>query len=179
MPTPDAAAEVSDPLKSGGEPEPARNPGGRPPHEPTEERRRQVEGMAGNGLTQAQIARVMRVGETTLKTHYAEELARGSALATAMVGQSLYRMATDWMQPPGEGEPRKGPDKAAVAAAIFWMKARAGWSEKVKLEHSGDAANPLAVLLTRPLDELERRQREIDEALAAIEAGARGPETSE
>jgi hypothetical protein len=61
-----------------------------------------------------------------------------------------------------------------VAAAIFWMKARAGWSEKVKLEHSGDAANPLAVLLTRPTDELERRQREIDEALAAIEAGARG-----
>ena len=174
MPAQDDAAEVSDPLKSGGEPEPARGPGGRPPHEPTEERRRQVEGMAGNGLTNEQIARVMRIGETTLKKHYPEELARGGAMATALVGQSLYRMATDWMQPPGEGEPRKGPDKAAVAAAIFWMKARAGWSEKVKLEHSGDAANPLAVLLTRPTDELERRQREIDEALAAIEAGARG-----
>src|SRR5215213_6560020 len=114
MAAPDAAAEVSDPLKSGGEPEPPRGPGGRPPHRPTEERRRQVEGMAGNGLTNQQIARVMRIGETTLKRHYPEELARGSALATAMVGQSLFRMATDWMQPPGEGEERKGPDKAAI-----------------------------------------------------------------
>ena len=142
MAAPDAAAEVSDPLKSESEPAPARNPGGRPPHEPTEERRRQVEGMAGNGLTNQQIARVMRIGETTLKRHYAEELARGSALATAMVGQSLYRMATDWMKPGKDGKPR-APDKAAVTAAIFWMKARAGWSEKVKLEHSGDPNNPL------------------------------------
>jgi hypothetical protein len=81
-------------------------------------------------------------------------------------------MATDWMRPPGEGEERKGPDRAAVAAAIFWMKARAGWSEKVKLEHSGDAGSPVAVLMARPMDELERRQREIDQALAAIEAAA-------
>src|SRR5215218_1344245 len=67
-----------------------------------------------------------------LKKHYPEELARGGAMATAMVGQSLYRMATDWMKP-GEGGRPCAPDKAAVAAAIFWMKARAGWSEKVKL----------------------------------------------
>ncbi len=173
MAAPHDDAEVSDPLKSGGAPEPpCRNPGGRPPHQPTEEARRHVQRMAGDGLTHAQIARVVRLGETTLKRHYAEELARGAALATATVGRSLFRMATDWMTPGEDGRPR-APDRAAVAAAIFWMKARAGWSERVKVEHSGDQDSPLAVLLTRPPDELERRQREIDAALAAIEAAAR------
>ena len=130
MAAPHDDAEVSDPLKSGGAPEPpCRNPGGRPPHQPTEEARRQVQRMAGDGLTHAQIARVMRLGETTLKRHYPEELARGAALATATVGRSLFRMATDWMTPGEDGRPR-APDRAAVAAAIFWMKARAGWREK-------------------------------------------------
>jgi hypothetical protein len=49
------------------------------------------------------------------RQHFRDELDRGSIEATAMVGQSLFRMAT-------EG--------GAVVAAIFWMRARAGWREK-------------------------------------------------
>jgi len=48
------------------------------------------------------------------------ELDRGGTEATAKVAQSLFRMATEGNN---------------VAAAIFWMKARAGWSEKQRLEH--------------------------------------------
>ncbi|MBD0276116.1 MAG: hypothetical protein ICV73_29850, partial [Acetobacteraceae bacterium] len=102
---------------------PTRDLGGRPPHEPTEATRRQVEGMAGYGLTQPQIAKVLRIGETTLRKYYGEELERGEAVATSLVGQSLYRAATDWMKPGKDGKAR-APDKSAVAAAIFWMKAR-------------------------------------------------------
>jgi hypothetical protein len=41
------------------------------------------------------------------------------------VAQSLFQMATQGKN---------------VAAAIFWMKARAGWREKQEVQHSGDVS---------------------------------------
>jgi hypothetical protein len=86
--------------------------------EPTEEQRRMVKGMAGFGVPQTDIATLLEVDAKTLRKHFRRELDRGSIEATAKVGQSLFRMAT-------EG--------GSVAAAIFWMKARAGWREKHEL----------------------------------------------
>jgi hypothetical protein len=61
------------------------------------------------------IAVMLEIDPKTLRRHYRQELDRGSVEATAKVAQSLFQMAT--------------VDKN-VAAAIFWMKARAGWREK-------------------------------------------------
>lgn len=95
---------------------------------PTDEQRRLVKAMAGYGVPHEGIAVLLDVDPKTLRKHFSQELERGSIEATAKVGQSLFRMATEGNN---------------VAAAIFWMKARAGWREKHEL-----------VLSTRPADQL-------------------------
>ena len=95
------------------------------PFEPTEEQRRTVRAMAGYGVPQNDIATLLEIDAKTLRKHFRRELDRGAIEATAKVGQSLFRMAT-------EGQ--------SVAAAIFWMKARAGWREKHELVLSAKAA---------------------------------------
>jgi hypothetical protein len=82
---------------------------------PTEEQRRTVRAMSGLGIPQDDIATFLEIDKKTLRKHFREELDRGSIEATTKVAQSLFRMATDG---------------GSVAAAIFWMKARAGWREK-------------------------------------------------
>ena len=95
---------------------------------PTDEQRRLVKAMAGYGVPHEGIAVLLDVDPKTLRKHFSQELERGSIEATAKVGQSLFRMATEGNN---------------VAAAIFWMKARAGWREKHEL-----------VLSTRPAGQL-------------------------
>jgi hypothetical protein len=69
----------------------------------------------GHAAAQRRWDRAYQLLLQTLRKHFRDELERGSIEATAKVGQSLFRMAT-------EGN--------SVAAAIFWMKARTGWREK-------------------------------------------------
>jgi hypothetical protein len=69
------------------------------------------------------IAIHVGIDAQTLQDHFGEELDRGSIEATAKVAQSLFNMATQGNN---------------VAAAIFWMKARAGWREKQDVQHSGN-----------------------------------------
>jgi hypothetical protein len=56
--------------------------------------------------------------------------------ANAKVAENLYRKAT------GEG-------REAVIAAIFWLKARAGWRETHSHEVSGKDSGPIVVELVR------------------------------
>lgn len=121
--------------KRAAKPRPLRATSGRGvEHRPTQSSRRRVLGLARLGLPQAQIALLIGISEPTLRKHYEPELARGEAEATEMVAKTLFHRAT------------KGND---LSAAIFWMKARAGWSEKrqpdvvkhegnVQHEHSGE-----------------------------------------
>lgn len=83
-------------------------------HQPTEQSRQQATMMAGLGLPQTMIALLIGCNEETLRKHYASELELGVAQATAAVAKTLYEKAT------------KDRD---LGAAIFWMKARAGWRE--------------------------------------------------
>src|SRR3954447_26114494 len=85
------------------------------PYCATEEQRRMVRAMSGYGVPHEGIATLLEIDPKTLRRHYRHELDRGAVEATAKVAQSLFQMAT--------------VDKS-VAAAIFWMKARAGWREK-------------------------------------------------
>lgn len=85
-------------------------------HKPTEDNRRQVQAMAGMGLRQSDICKVMGLSSKTLRLHYHREIETGGMIANAEVAQSLYNKAI-------------GNGPAAVTAAIFWLKARAGWSD--------------------------------------------------
>jgi hypothetical protein len=89
------------------------------PFEPTDEQRRTVRAMSGFGIPQPAIATHVGIDPKALRKWFREELDRGSIEATAKVAQSLFRMATEGNN---------------VAAAIFWMKARAGWREKQQIE---------------------------------------------
>ena len=89
---------------------------GRPGHVPTPETRRQVEALASCGTTYELVARVVDISVPTLTKHYSDVLEVAAAKANAMIAQSLYRRALS-------------NDKGAVAAAIFWLKSRAGWRD--------------------------------------------------
>lgn len=85
------------------------------PFSPTDEQRRTVRAMSGFGIPQADIATLLEIDDKTLRKYFRREIDRGSIEATAKVAQTLFQMATSGQN---------------TAAAIFWMKARAGWREK-------------------------------------------------
>lgn len=99
---------------------PAAKPG-RAPHVPTAQQREQVKAMAGYGLPHDMIATILGIGERTLEMKYREELKLGSAQATALVAKTLFNRAQN----------------GDLGAAIFWLKARAGWREKQVIQHEG------------------------------------------
>ena len=110
---------------------------------PTDEQRRTVRAMAGYGMPQMDIGTFLDIDAKTLRKHFTRELEMGSIEATTKVAQSLFRMATEGKN---------------VAAAIFWMKARAGWREKqpVALEDKSPGEmtdEELETLIRRARDE--------------------------
>ena len=80
-----------------------------------------VKSLSGYGVPQEDICHIIDVSKPTLHKHYRREIDVGFAQANAKVGQSLYNQAVG----------------GNTSAAIFWMKARAGWREKIEHEHTG------------------------------------------
>lgn len=112
------------------EPERKRGPG-RPRFEPTDRERAQIARLSRLGLTQEQMAAVLDINTTTLRIHFKRELECASIEATATVAETLYQIATNPEHP------------KAVTAAIFWMKARAGWRDHTRLELTGADGAPI------------------------------------
>lgn len=94
--------------------------------------------MAGYGVPEADIADMIGIDPKTLRKHYRQELDQGHTKANIKVAENLFRKAT------GEG-------REAVTAAIFWLKARAGWKETMQTELSGPGGRPL-----EPVTRVER-----------------------
>ncbi len=104
---------------------------GRPAHKPDETARRQVEAMAGYGVAEADIARVLEIDPKTLRKHYRDELDTGHIKANTHIAESLYRKAL-------------GDGPQSVTAAIFWLKTRARWKETSVTELVGDPHRPVS-----------------------------------
>ena len=109
---------------------------GRPRKDLTDEHLRQIEIMAGYGLTEAAIAAVIGMAPRTFRDKKNDEavsaaLARGRALAEKEVGEALYNCA-------------KRGDSWAV---MWWEKTRAGRSDRVISEHVGQGGGPLEVIV--------------------------------
>ena len=124
-------------------------------YEPTPEQRRTVKPMAGFGTPYTDIAPFLGIDTKTLRKHFREELDRGMTEANAKVAQSLFQMATQGKN---------------VAAAIFWMKARAGWREKQEVDanvRSDMRAIHVVTGVPRAMDEMT------DQELMRIAAGGR------
>ena len=110
---------------------------------PTDDQRRTVRAMAGYGMPQMDIGTFLDIDAKTLRKHFTRELEMGSIEATTKVAQSLFRMATEGKN---------------VAAAIFWMKARAGWREKQL--PAPDEERDLDELTDAQLEDIIRRARD-------------------
>lgn len=91
--------------------------GGRPPFAPTEKDRATVKSMSAFGIPDYEIAKVLGITPRTMRKHFWQELEVGHIEANAKVAQSLFKKAT-------------GDGNQAVQAAIFWLRARAGWRDK-------------------------------------------------
>lgn len=101
-------------------------------HQPTEATRATVEALAGvAGLRQAEVAAYIGITEKTLRRHYRGELDRATVTAVAKVAESLFQKAI-------------GGD---VTAMIFWLKARAGWTDKPAADSGDDAPLPTRVVV--------------------------------
>jgi hypothetical protein len=107
------------------------------PHKPTETTRELVKSLSGFGVPQDDICVVLDVSLPTLHKYYRRECDLGFAQANAKVGESLFKQATS----------------GNTSAAIFWMKARAGWREKQEIDHSssdGTMSPPSVIRLVGP-----------------------------
>lgn len=100
------------------------------PFRPKEEHRKLVRQLAACGLSHTQICAFLindqtdkPIARSTLEKWFWRELSQGSAVATEAVAKNLYRIATS-------------PDvtNPVVTAAMFWMRCKAGWSDKPKQE---------------------------------------------
>lgn len=129
--------------------------GGRPAFEPTADQRKTVKAMAGYGIPHDDIARVVDIAPKTLRKHFRDELDTGETIATVNVARNLYAQAT-------------GTAQGSVGAAIFWLKARAGWSEKVTVENVGKDGGPIQY---EDMAADERAQR-IEDLIARRGSGA-------
>lgn len=107
---------------------------GRPAHEPTEKSRAEVTAFAMVGTPQDDIAKYIGIDRKTLTKHYRRELDTAMIMANAQVGKSLFQQAKN----------------GNTAAAIFWLKCRAGWVDnKQQIEHSGPNGGDINVTITR------------------------------
>ena len=96
-------------------------------HVPTQESRTLVRTLAAVGIRFEDIAAKLEIGQDTLVKYYRKELDDGRIDANASIGKTLFEQA-----------------KAGnTAAAIFWLKTRAGWKETAAHEITGKDGEPL------------------------------------
>jgi hypothetical protein len=112
-------------------------------------RRNQVEAMAGYGIPEAEIAKVLEIEPEKLRELYGKVIDGARTKANAKVAESLFRKAT------GEG-------RESVTAAIFWLKTRAGWKETSTHELTGADGGALRLEQTNSAaDQLMAKMSEI------------------
>src|SRR6516165_6006877 len=99
--------------------------------------REKVRHLAGLGVPQDDIARIVKCSPKTLRKRCRDDLDCGAAEANAIVSGCLFAAA-------------KG---GSIAAQIFWLKSRARWRERDASDHraaGGDAEANSPVVLVLP-----------------------------
>lgn len=112
-------------------------------HEPTDETRAEVAALASFGVTQEDIGAYIGISHVTLRKHYETELNVSAIKANATVGKYLFSLAS------GQAIASGATHGDCKAAAMFWMKTRAGWRETDRLEHSGPNGSAIPMEIRR------------------------------
>ncbi len=98
---------------------------GRPPFQITKQVLAKAEGFASRGMNQMQIADALGINYDTLmkyknlNSEFLEAIKSGQAKGIAKITNALYEQAVN---------------QGSVSASIFYLKNRAGWSDKTELE---------------------------------------------
>jgi hypothetical protein len=121
-----------------------RKPGSGRPHEPNDEARELARKLSGYGIPQQQIALLLGITLPTLHAHYRDDLDIGMAEANSKIAGTLFQQAMN----------------GNTAAAIFWCKARMGWSERQNITISGGK---------KPLD-VSVQSKLVEKLVASIES---------
>ena len=123
------------------------------PHEPTDKTRDKARLLSRYGVPQEQIAADIGVSLPTLHKYYRQELDKGMMEANSLVAESLFKKA-------------RGDGPQSVTAAIFWLKARAGWRDTHAVELTGKDGGPI-----RTEAEQESARDRIARRIARLSAG--------
>lgn len=91
---------------------------GNGPHAPTDASRRQVTLMLCAGMDPDDVAYVLKIKPSELAKIYYAEIKHGVGQASAKVAANLYKIATSFSHNQGAN------------AAMFWLKAKAGWQDR-------------------------------------------------
>ena len=124
---------------------------GRPPFQPDNQTRKQIELMAAIGVSQNEIARALGINPKTLRLHCRRELERGLVLAEVEQAGNILRVAS------GKGAP-------ALKAIMFALQSRFGWSHYAAAlsGRQTDTSGRRADLATRPRREEPRSEHASD-----------------
>lgn len=130
----------------------------------TEDQARQVEVLTRHGLRMEDIAELFGIGVATFKRiaardpMVADTLKKGREDANRKVLETAHRMAVSGKHP---------------AMTIFWLKARMGWRETQRLEHTGPDGTPIRTQSKVDLTKLTSVQlKTIEQAIEATHAEA-------
>lgn len=113
-----------------------KNKRGRPAHLPTATTRKKIYNLSIVGTRYEDIALIMGINNDTLKKYYSEELEKGRIEANAAVAGTLYEKAKQGDTP----------------SMLFWLKTRAGWSEKNTTELTGEGGAPINIKVVTGID---------------------------
>jgi hypothetical protein len=127
---------------------PPRRKPGQKGYQPTDKDRATVKALIGYGSTQDETAAVLGISDVTLRKYFEREIQLAVIESNAAVAQSLFKMAT------------RGNN---VAAAIFWLKVRAGWKDPLQHEMYGANGAPLMIVtgVVRDIEQDETRDRQV------------------
>ena len=109
---------------------------GRRPFNIDNEMLEKVKNLAARGLTQKQIGDAIGISHQTMAKYknknaeFVEAIKEGQALGIAEISNALFDTALS----------------GNVAAQIFYMKNRAGWTDKQEVEHSGGVSLESTIL---------------------------------
>lgn len=98
-------------------------------HHVTEANQTIVRTLAAAGIRHEDIATKIGISQDTLVRKYRRELDDGRIDATSEMATSLFNAGKN----------------GNIPAAIFWLKSRAGWSDRSQIELTGENGGPIKV----------------------------------
>ena len=99
-------------------------------HEPTQLSRDTAKRLSALGCPHEDIAKRLKISADTLVKYYQDELDEGRIDANSAIAGTLFAQAK----------------KGNTAAAIFWLKTRAGWKETQVNEFGGIDGKPIPLM---------------------------------